>query len=48
MDSVITVHSFLFGQSLIKALLSLFICMLGGKIKNKKISAIMQKQTLWK
>lgn len=34
MDSVITIHSFLFGQSLIKALLSLFICMLGGKEKN--------------
>lgn len=36
MDSVITVHSFLLGQSLIKTLLSLFVCMLGERKGKKK------------
>lgn len=38
MDSVITVHSFLLGQSLIKTLLSLFVCMLGERKGKKKSS----------
>jgi len=41
MDSVITVHSFLLGQSFIKTLLSLFICMLGEKKKKIKVSMIL-------
>lgn len=41
MDSVITVHSFLLGQSFIKTLLSLFICMLGEKKKKIKVSMIV-------
>lgn len=40
MDSVITVHSFLLGQSLIKTLLSLFVCMLGERKKKKRKSSM--------